>query len=272
MAPLWLKYPNIPDGSIGWRMGYGESYAMEFYQWFQGLSKEEKEEYNRKFPKPISWSSSEDMILSHEDFWTYKWQKDEKMVYSVDSLLAEKNAGVEKNALYFWGHHPNKTGDIGRECFSQWYMAKFHVGHIGYCCMEQYMMSKKALLFGDTETNEKIMEAKEQNLIKQLGRKVRGFDEETWNRFKVPIVLNGNYYKFSQLDNLRRYLLSTGDSILVEASPYDTIWGIGMQVEEALTSGIDQWRGTNLLGFALMEVRDEIERLWKYEKEIDVKE
>lgn len=105
--------------------------------------------------------------------------------------------------------------------------------------------------------------------LKQLGREVKGFDEEIWNSFKVPIVLTGNYYKFSQLEELRKYLLGTGDSLLVEASPYDKVWGIGMNAEEASVCGIDGWRGTNLLGFALMEVRDEIARLLRYENEID---
>lgn len=131
------------------------------------------------------------------------------------------------------------------------------------------MMSKKALLFGDEETNQEIMNAREQNVIKQLGRKVRGFDEEIWEKFKVPIVLTGNYYKFSQLDNLRYYLIGTGETILVEASPYDTAWGIGMAEAEASESDVNAWRGESLLGFALMEVREELARLWKYEKEID---
>lgn len=269
MPPLWLKYPNIPEGSIGWRMGYGEAYADAFYSWFYSLSQEEKEEFDKKFPKPVCWSLSEYNIKRHNDFWTYKWKKNGSAVYSLDGILEEKAAGIERENIFFWGHHPGKEGTVGKECFSQWYMAEFYVGHMGYCCMEQYMMSKKALLFGDKETSEKIMESKEQNEIKQLGREVKGFDEEIWNSFKVPIVLTGNYYKFSQLEELRKYLLGTGESLLIEASPYDKVWGIGMNAEEASVCGIDGWKGMNLLGFALMEVRDEIARLRRYENEID---
>lgn len=272
MAPLWLMYPHIPNGSIGWRMGYGESYAEAYYRWFYSLSEDEKAEFNKKFPAPVCWSSSEYNIKRHNDFWTYKWQKDGSMEYSIDEILEEKAAGIERNNIFFWGHHPSKTGVIGKECFSQWYMAEFYVGHIRYCCMEQYLMSKKALLFGDNETDRKIMEATEQSDIKQLGREVKGFEEEIWSKFKIPIALTGNYYKFSQLEELRKYLLSTGDSLLIEASPYDKIWGIGMNAEEASACGIHQWKGTNLLGFVLMEVRDEIERLWRFENEIDFME
>ncbi len=271
MAPLWLKYPHIPDGSIGWRMGYGESYGEVFFSWFYSLSEEEKTEFHKKFPAPVCWSLSEYNLKRCNDFWTYKWHNNDSMVYSAAGIQEEKEAGIERENIFFWGHHPNKKGIIGKECLSQWYMAEFYVGHIAYCCMEQYMMSKKALLFGDNETSQKIMEAKEQSVIKQLGREVKGFDEELWSSFRIPIVLTGSYYKFSQLEELRKYLLGTGDSLLVEASPYDSIWGIGMNAEEALACDINRWRGTNFLGFALMEVRDEIERLRRFENEIDVK-
>lgn len=144
-------------------------------------------------------------------------------------------------------------------------MADFNVGHVTYCCMEQYLMSKKALLFGDEESKNRIMESKDQSVIKQLGREVKGFDEEVWNQFKMPIVLTGNYYKFSQVEGLRKYLLGTCNKMLVEASPYDKIWGIGMCENKAKSCEIEEWKGKNLLGFALMVVRDELARLWKNE-------
>lgn len=269
LAPLWLKYPNIPQGSIGWRMGYGEAYAMEFFRWYRSLSNEQKTEYDKKFPEPVCWSLSEDDIKRYQEFWTYNWKAAKGYSYSSERILEECRDGQKRDVVYFWGHHPAKDGGVGKECFSQWYMADFHVGHIKYSCMEQYMMSKKALLFGDKETNELIMEAGTQGEIKALGRKVKGFDENIWNEFKFLIVLTGNYYKFSQLKKARQCLLGSGNAILAEASPYDTIWGIGMGAEEAGQSDICDWRGSNLLGFALMEVREEIARLRKYENELN---
>lgn len=169
---------------------------------------------------------------------------------------------------FFWEHQPGKEGIIGKECLSPWYQEEFFVGHVAYFCMEQYLMSKKARLFEDPETEEKIMQSADPSEIKQLGRMVKGFDEDVWKRFRVPIAMTGNYYKFSQLKDARSYLLGTGDSLLAEASPYDDIWGIGL--DQAQAAGVDMsgWRGENLLGFALMEVREEIRRLREFEDEV----
>lgn len=262
MLPVWLKYPEIPQGSIGWRMGYGEAYSAEFYDWYGKLTKEEKAAYDQKYPEPVCWSNSEWNIKRHDTFWIYNWQQQCVNHYSVQSVLEEQNAGKKRDIIYFWGHRP-KDGAYSKEVFSQWYLADFYVGHQKYCCMEQYMMSKKAQLFGDEEIEKQIMGAQTQNEIKSLGRKVKNFEESVWNEFKSLIVMTGNYYKFAQLPKLRKYLLSTGDALLVEASPYDTIWGIGMSADEAKNCDITKWRGSNLLGFALMTVRDELARIWK---------
>ena len=99
--------------------------------------------------------------------------------------------------------------------------------------------------------------------MKALGRKVRNFDPQVWDKVKYSIVLNGNYYKFTQNKEMMDFLLSTGDKILVEASPLDTIWGIGLDKDNEKAHNIASWRGKNLLGFALMEVRDEIRKLYQ---------
>ena len=268
MAPLWLMYPHRPNGSIGWRMGYGESYGDEFYRWFHTLSREEKEEYNRKFPEPVCWSLSEYNLMRYHTFWTYQWNRDTCRHYSMEKLREERAAGKEREIIFFWGHQPGKEGKTGKECLSQWYLAEFHVGHVAYCCMEQYLMAGKARLFEDSETEKKIMQSADPSEIKQLGRMVKGFDEDVWERFRVPIALTGNYYKFSQLKEQRSYLLGTGDSLLAEASPYDDIWGIGLDQAHAAGVDVTGWRGQNLLGFALMEVREEIRRLREFENEV----
>lgn len=267
MPPQWLMYPNIPEGSIGWRMGYGEYYTMAFDTWFSGLSKEEQEQYRRKFPQPICWNLEEDNLLRHEQFWIYKWQS--RTGYDIKYIKNERKHGTHREQISFWGHQPNVEGMIDKSCLSQWYKAKFQIGVERYSCMEQYMMAQKARLFGDEETLKKIMDAEEQSVMKQLGREVKQFKSKVWNEYKLPIVMTGNYYKFAQIPELRHYLLGTGDALLVEASPFDTIWGIGLGENDRNVNEPKAWKGRNLLGFALMEVRDELKRLWKYENEID---
>lgn len=127
------------------------------------------------------------------------------------------------------------------------------------------MMACKAELFGDQEIRKQILGCSDPKQIKALGRKVRGFDQAVWDKFKYAIVLNGNWCKFSQNRELREFLLSTGDSVLVEASPYDRIWGIQLSADAPEAQNPFGWRGENLLGFALMEVRDELLRVTKNE-------
>lgn len=265
MAPLWIKYPEISESSIGWRMGYGEVYAEEFYDWFYALSKEEKKEFEEKFPKPLLWNIMMYEICTYNNYHIRKWKKIRG--YSVDTLIEERKAGLERPIICFWGHR-NRGRSVGKECFSQWYKADFRVNHLRYCCMEQYMMAEKARIFGDEEIAKQIMDETMQDKIKGLGRKVKNFDENIWNEVKYHIVLTGNYYKFSQNKQLRQVLLSTGESILVEASPLDMIWGIGIDANNENAYHPEKWNGSNLLGFALTEVREEIKRIRKYENEI----
>ena len=126
-------------------------------------------------------------------------------------------------------------------------------------------MAAKAELFGDKEIRKEILNISEQKKMKSLGRKVKNFDQNVWDKFKYSIVLNGNWCKFSQNRELREFLLSTGDKILVEASPYDSIWGIRISASSPEAKNPMKWRGQNLLGFALMEVRDELRRVTQNE-------
>ena len=144
-------------------------------------------------------------------------------------------------------------------------MEDFYTTADSYLCMEQYMMAGKAHLFGDEEIRKEILECSDPKQIKALGRKVRGFEQKVWDKFKYAIVLLGNWHKFSQNRDLREFLLSTGDSVLVEASPYDAIWGIRLAASSPEAQDPMKWRGQNLLGFALMEVRDELRRVTQNE-------
>ena len=178
------------------------------------------------------------------------------MRYSVEGVCEKFKSGEKVEFLFFWGHTKNKNGKITKACFSQWYLSDFKVHGVLYNCAEKYMMAEKARLFKDYETLEEILSVENQKEIKDLGRKIKNFNEELWNREKYEIVKSGNLAKFSQNENLNEFLLSTKGKILVEASPYDCVWGIGRGVNEEGIEDPKTWRGENLLGFALMEVRD----------------
>lgn len=157
--------------------------------------------------------------------------------------------------LFFW-KHTEPGPEVTRACLSQWYPSPFTVEGVRYHCAEQYMMAQKARLFEDAEMLREIMTAKHPKQCKALGQRVRGFDEKVWRDNRVPIVVAGNLAKFSQNGQLRTYLCQSGGRILVEASPYDRIWGIGLTADDPRAENGSLWRGENLLGFSLMEVRD----------------
>ncbi len=180
------------------------------------------------------------------------------MKYSVKWLLENLGKGVYMDYLFFWGHTPRKEGIIDKSCFSQWYPSDFSVDGINYLTAEHWMMAKKALLFNDHEMLNKILAAEKPALVKQLGREVNGFDEKVWAKSSYELVVQGNKHKFSQNNMLKNFLLQTGSKIIVEASPADTIWGIGLSQDAKEAANPVQWKGTNLLGFALMEVRDQL--------------
>lgn len=141
---------------------------------------------------------------------------------------------------------------------SQWVRSPFKAYNIEFVCCEQWMMYQKAILFEDKEIANEILETTNPKIQKDLGRKVRGFDEKVWDEIKYKTVMFGNILKFQQNPEHRKILLSTGDKLLVEASPYDRIWGIGYREEDALANE-SSW-GQNLLGKALVEVREILKR------------
>lgn len=142
--------------------------------------------------------------------------------------------------------------------FSQWYRCAFAAGGHAFNCAEQYMMHGKALLFGDAAIAAEILAADHPRQHKALGRKVRGFDDAIWKREREGIVLAGNRAKFTQNAALREQLLATRGTTLVEASPYDRIWGIGLAATDPRAQDPKQWRGQNLLGRILTALRDEL--------------
>ncbi len=180
------------------------------------------------------------------------------MKYNIDKTRKDFQAGKKQKFLFFWGHQKLKSGEIGQSCLSQWWTTNFEIDGIKYFSAEHYMMAEKARLFNDVENLEKIIESNSPAQAKQFGREVRGFKEDVWIKNRYEIVKRGNLAKFAQNQELKSFLLSTKMRVLVEASPVDSIWGIGLAKESEHCQNPIKWRGLNLLGFALMEVRDEL--------------
>lgn len=142
--------------------------------------------------------------------------------------------------------------------YSQWTPSIFRVDGLTYVCAEQFMMAEKARLFHDQEICDQIMATPDPWRHRQLGRRVHGFVESIWLAHRSEVVYRGSMAKFSQDPELLQVLLDTEDRTLVEASPLDRIWGIGLHSTDARAEVPAQWRGRNLLGLALMGVREEL--------------
>jgi ribA/ribD-fused uncharacterized protein len=163
--------------------------------------------------------------------------------------------------LFFWGG-----------VFSQWYSCKFSEFGLEFNCAEQFMMAGKAKLFKDEEIFEKIMNSASPREQKKLGRKVKNFDVDSWNAVARDVVTLGNYNKFTQNADLLNELISNKDKEFVEASPYDTLWGIGLSYEETDKS---KWKGKNWLGQCINDtithinnetidkVKDNVKKFWR---------
>lgn len=166
--------------------------------------------------------------------------------------------------------HVYFLGDI----LSQWYRSPFKGSlpypmiinrrlskrffELEFITAEQFMMASKASIFRDLESASLIMNTSSPKEQKALGRKVKSFDADTWNQIARDIVMIGNYYKFTQNEECMRFLLDTGDRILVEGASYDRIWGVGIDWSSPAIEDSRNWKGTNWLGQCLMRVRNVI--------------
>ncbi|MFJ5923766.1 NADAR family protein [Kitasatospora sp. NPDC092948] len=172
-----------------------------------------------------------------------------------EQLVAAIASGGNPKYLHFWGHQPQPDGRIGSGALSQWWPSPFIVDEVEYSTAEHWMMAGKARLFGDEESVPRILRARTPAEAKKLGRLVKGFDQDVWETHRFELVVTGSIAKFEQDEQLRDYLLGTRTRVLVEASPLDRIWGIGLAADNEKAHSPAQWRGLNLLGFALMEAR-----------------
>jgi ribA/ribD-fused uncharacterized protein len=176
----------------------------------------------------------------------------------VSTLAARHAAGERLKYLFFWGHTPARRGTIDKACLSQWWPSPFVVDGRRFATAEHFMMHEKAVLFGDADTAEAILRDDRAPVAKQLGRGVRGFVDDTWQAARFDIVVRASVAKFSQHSDLKAFLLATGHLVLVEASPTDRVWGIGLAASDEHAEQPARWRGLNLLGFALMEARRQL--------------
>lgn len=177
-------------------------------------------------------------------------------VNSVAGLTGVMRAGARVRFLFFWGHQPQQDGGIGAGCLSQWWPAPFTIDGLRFETAEHYMMWRKAILFDDYATAARILSAAHPHAAKTLGRQVTGFDQQVWERHRYDIVVTGSVAKFDQHPALHTYLLGTAERVLVEASPLDHVWGIGLAADHPHATEPARWRGLNLLGFALMRTRE----------------
>ena len=177
---------------------------------------------------------------------------------SWDTLTEAVRAGARIKYLHFWGHRPRPDGRIGASCLSQWWPSPFTVDGVEYATAEHWMMASKARLFGDEEAERGALAAASPAQAKKIGRLVRGFDNARWERERFAIVAEGSFHKFAAHPDLRMFLLGTGTRVLVEASPLDRVWGIGLAADDERAMDPARWRGPNLLGFALMAARERL--------------
>lgn len=157
---------------------------------------------------------------------------------------------VTDKYIFFWGG-----------TFSQWCPSPFELNGIKYNCCEQYMMAHKAVMFNDFEAYKAIMASTSPREQKAIGRKVKNFDKDTWDSVCREIVFDANFAKFTQNPKMMVELIETGDKEIVEASPEDKIWGIGLHESDSRCLDKSQWQGTNWLGEAIMQVRERLKTI-----------
>lgn len=186
------------------------------------------------------------------------------LMTKMDLIQQLKQAPVTPKFIGFF-YTKEVPNQVGAFVLSNFYRRDFVLPSFDgkpytFSCVEQYMMYQKAIVFNDHATAREILSLKNVYPLKykKLGRKVKGFNDRLWAKHAQAVVREAVLAKFSQNNDLKRYLLNTGNAILVEDSPYDKIWGIGVDDRDSRLTQPDKWPGRNQLGFILMDVRDEL--------------
>ena len=159
-----------------------------------------------------------------------------------------------RNIICF--HNPQEENGY----LSNWFESSFKIDNIEFSSMEQYMMYEKAVLFNDMEIASQILELSDVATVKSLGRAVRNYNDVLWNGVRQIVIYKGLIQKFSQNESLKKQLLETSPHILAECAVNDKIWGIGLSMKDENRFNMKKWSGQNLLGFTLMQVRNDLER------------
>lgn len=178
------------------------------------------------------------------------------MQYSREKLIQEIEQGREFDYLLFYGHKASADGSVTTSCCSQWFPAPFEIDGVQYPTAEHFMMAEKARLFRDDEMLVQILKCQTPKEAKAFGRKVQNFDDLTWKQHCCQIVIKANSAKFNAHPEFAAWLRQTSPQVLVDASMWDRVWGIGMTANAKGARDPRPWKGMNLLGVALMEVRD----------------
>lgn len=269
MPPIWIMYPHISEYSIGWRMGYGEGYKYDLYDWIQSLLEEDQKKYHFMFPEPTFWRSSVLLDDTDQDNEMYErwvgdlliqfWQENGIMKYSKDNDLKQFNLKpiiqIDDNLDYI---------NI-KSCLNKKNNSPFTVDTDDYFCLEQYIVAQKALMFNNDDIFNQIIETKNIDKVLVLDQSITNIDRALWSHYYYTICLTGNYYKFSQNIEMRNYLLSTDGQLIIEGYSSNILNNEDFDLRKNLNNYI----GENIEGFALMEVRDELMRLYKYFDLID---
>lgn len=159
-------------------------------------------------------------------------------------------------------HNPDEDNGY----LSNWYPSPFTVDGVAFSSMEQFMMYRKAICFGDEAVAAQILSTSDVAEIKLLGRQVSNYDESMWNGIRQIVVYEGLLAKFSQNEELKTKLKATGNAVLAECAVKDHIWGIGLSMKDPDRLNKAKWNGQNLLGYALMMVRERLQQDYSWEQ------
>lgn len=269
MVPLWFAYPKTERYSIGWRWGSAESYAGKFWEWFDALSCDEQEEYKQLFPEPKDWAGIYDDILEDNGiscgkFYVYNWQPKYGRNWLQRQLEEE---GRTKEFLFFSEEESSKNGKVDVNCLGLSWKEQFNFIDTNYDSLKDYILRSKLGLIEDEETANQIYDCKLDE-FETLVENSKDLYQKSWEKYRYYILLNGIWYKFFQNKDLRDYLISTGDRVLVYAD-LDDVFGIGLSIGSEEIKDPSKWKGQNLLGFGLMIIRDELQRVTKNEALLD---